>query len=306
MSDPIHYYLSEDGKRLGPYSAQQIRKRLNQGKSTETDYIWRDGFEGWKRITDVLSELPSEEPPPAPEAVIPSSLTINHPGFPDIPTAKLEIPARGVFEPKATLSQKNKLMKLGCTTPELLRNLGRDQASFMIDAFLDDAQAVFQHERHKLALAQRRAVGIALLVLLAMAALCIVVWMVVTLVGRSSSMQNPVAVEWQEAQRSPNGASTASVRTIPPDAIVDQIVVRPSTSPLTVSSPSSSENFFDLKVGATVSLNRDVAVQVGSRVITLAGGHRMTFLGHEGRDAARVRYAGADYIVPFSALRPAR
>jgi hypothetical protein len=47
------------------------------------------------------------------------------------------------------------------------------------------------------------------------------------------------------------------------------------------SSPSNSENFFDLKVGATVSLNRDVPVQIGSRVITLAGGHRMTFLGRE-------------------------
>ena len=61
-------------------------------------------------------------------------------------------------------------MKLGCTTPELLRNLGRDQASFMIDAFLRDAQAVFQHERDEGAAAQRRAVGIALCVLLAIAA----------------------------------------------------------------------------------------------------------------------------------------
>ena len=77
MSDPIHYYLSVDGKRVGPYSAEQIRKKLNQGKLTETDYIWRDGFEGWKYITDVLSELPSEEPPPAPEALIPSSLQRN-------------------------------------------------------------------------------------------------------------------------------------------------------------------------------------------------------------------------------------
>ena len=79
MSDPIHYYLSVDGKRLGPYSAEQVRKRLNQGKSTETDYIWRDGFKEWKYIANVLSELPSEEPPPAPEAVIPTSVKINHP-----------------------------------------------------------------------------------------------------------------------------------------------------------------------------------------------------------------------------------
>ncbi len=32
----------------------------------------------------------------------------------------------------------------------------------------------------------------------------------------------------------------------------------------------------------------------------------MTFLGREGRDAARIRYAGADYIVPLSAIQPAR
>jgi hypothetical protein len=55
-----------------------------------------------------------------------------------------------------------------------------------------------------------------------------------------------------------------------------------------------------------VSLNRHVPVQVSSRVITLAGGHRMTFLGREGRDTARIRYAGADYIVPVSAIRAAR
>jgi hypothetical protein len=306
VSDPVRYYLSEDGKRLGPYSAQQIRKRLNQGKSVETDYIWRDGFEDWKSIADVLSELPTEEPPPAPEAVIPSSLTINHPGFADIPTTKLDIPPRGVFEPKATLSQKNKLMKLGCTTPELLRNLGRDQASFMIDAFLEDAQAVFQHEQGKRDAAQRRAIGIAMCVLLAIGAICMVVWMVVTLIGTLSSTQKPVAVERRGARRSAGESSTSSVPTNPSNAVVNRVGVGPSTSPLAASSPSDSESFLELKVGATVSLNRDVAVQVGSRVITLAGGHRMTFLGREGRDAARVRYAGADYIVPFSALRPAR
>ena len=306
MNDQIRYYLSEDGKRLGPYSAQQIRKRLNQGKSAETDYIWRDGFEDWKSIADVLSELPTEEPPPAPKAVIPSSLTINHPGFADIPTTKLAIPPRGVFEPKATLSQKNKLMKLGCTTPELLRNLGRDQASFMIDAFLADAQAVFQHEKGRRDAAQRRAVGIALLVLLAIAAICMVVWMVVTLIGTSSSTHTPVTVENQAAQTSPNESGTASVQTAPPNAIVGDVDVRSSTPPLPASSPSDSGNFFDPKIGATVSLNRDVSVQVGSHVITLAGGHRMTFLGREGKDAARVRYAGADYIVPFSAIRRAR
>ena len=117
----------------------------------------------------------------------------------------------------------------------------------------------------------------------------------------------PVALERQAGQMiSPDGSSKSSIRTTPPEAIVDQVGVGSSTSPPTAGSPSNSENFFDLKVGATVSLNRDVAVQVGSHVITLAGGHGMTFPGREGRGAARIRYAGADYIVPFSAIRPTR
>ena len=71
----------------------------------------------------------------------------------------------------------------------------------MIDAFLRDAQAVFQHERDKLAAAQRRAVGIALSVLLAIAAICMVVWMVVTLIRTSSSMPpKAVALERQAGQ----------------------------------------------------------------------------------------------------------
>src|SRR6266550_6800131 len=132
---------------------------------------------------------------------------------------------------------------------------------------------------------------------------CMVVWMAVTLIGTSSSMQKPVAQENQGAQRWPNGPSASSVRTASPNA-VGQVGVGSSTSPPAANSPSYLQNLFDLTIGATVSLNRDVPVQAGSRVITLAGGHRMTFLGREGRDAARVRYVGADYIVPLPPFGP--
>jgi len=115
----------------------------------------------------------------------------------------------------------------------------------------------------------------------------------------------PVALERQAGQMiSPDGSSKSSIRTTPPEAIVDQVGVGSSTSPPTAGSPSNSENFFDLKVGATVSLNRDVAVQVGSHVITLAGGHRMTFPGREGRDAARIRYAGPTTSCHFPPFGP--
>ena len=45
---------------------------------------------------------------------------------------------------------------MGCQNPEVLRNLGRDQASFMIDAFIRDKDEAIQFELGKRA-AQRSA-----------------------------------------------------------------------------------------------------------------------------------------------------
>jgi hypothetical protein len=57
-----------------------------------------------------------------------------------------------------------------------------------------------------------------------------------------------------------------------------------------------------------VSLNRDVPVQIGSRVITLAGGHRMTFLGREGRALQRdlLNYHDIAYESAMCKLRPSQ
>jgi hypothetical protein len=146
--DGRQYFVALDGKQSGPYKGQQIRNKLQQGKLRESDYIWREGMQDWSQIGSMLNELPGAEPPPAPEPDHIRKLTITHPD--DFPTTELEVPEKGIYEPPATMSQKNALMKLGCKNPEALRSLGRDQASFMIDAFQRDKQAVVAYEIAKI------------------------------------------------------------------------------------------------------------------------------------------------------------
>ncbi len=178
------YYLVADGRTVGPYSPEQVRQRLNVKKVVECDFIWRDGFEDWPRIADVLSEIPGEELPPPPDPDQgPTTLEITHPN--ELPPTRLEIPQKGTYEPPATLSQKNRLMKLGCKDPDTLRRLGRDQASFMIDAFQRDMEGVVAYELEKRAAAswrserrRNRRIALAILIFLFIAgAFAITTWL---------------------------------------------------------------------------------------------------------------------------------
>lgn len=141
------YFVAIDGKQFGLYKGQQIRNKLASGKVRESDFIWRDGLADWVSISSLLEEFPGADPPPLPEANVIRHLTITHPN--ELDPTELEVPEKGIYEPPATLSQKNKLMKLGCKSPDALRNLGRDQASFMIDVFSRDTDAVVAYELEK-------------------------------------------------------------------------------------------------------------------------------------------------------------
>jgi hypothetical protein len=37
-------YLSKNGQKMGPYSAEQIQLFLNQGLITTTDQVWAEGW----------------------------------------------------------------------------------------------------------------------------------------------------------------------------------------------------------------------------------------------------------------------
>lgn len=107
MTSPAHSYLvTIDGKQHGPYRAQQIRAKLAQGKLSETDLVWRDGMPEWVPIASIISEFPGGTPPPVPDEAVThiTKLTITHPT--DFPTAVLDMPEKGIYEPPATLKQK--------------------------------------------------------------------------------------------------------------------------------------------------------------------------------------------------------
>src|SRR6266496_5128069 len=143
-----NYFVAVDGKTSGPFKGQQIRNKLNQGKLLESDFIWREGITEWLPISKIMREIPGVDLPALPEQDAgPHSMLMEHPN--ELPPTEVEIPPKGIYEAPATLSQKNALMKFGCKNPETLDRLGRDQASFMIDAFQRDAVAFVQYEEGK-------------------------------------------------------------------------------------------------------------------------------------------------------------
>ena len=143
-----NYFVAVDGKTSGPFKGQQIRNKLNQGKLLESDFIWREGMKDWLPLSEIVGEIPGTSVPALPEQDSgPHSMLMEHPN--ELPPTEVEIPPKGIYEPPATLSQKNTLMKFGCKNPETLRRLGRDQASFMINAFEENALAFVQYEAGK-------------------------------------------------------------------------------------------------------------------------------------------------------------
>lgn len=71
----VEWYTAADGKQSGPYAFGELVQRVRDGLTQPRHYVWRDGYDGWKRVRDVpdLAQLiPHEKkrpPPPPPVAV---------------------------------------------------------------------------------------------------------------------------------------------------------------------------------------------------------------------------------------------
>ena len=101
-----NYFVAVDGKTSGPFKGQQIRNKLNQGKLLESDFIWREGITEWLPISKIMREIPGVDLPALPEQDAgPHSMLMEHPN--ELPPTEVEIPPKGIYEPPATLSQKN-------------------------------------------------------------------------------------------------------------------------------------------------------------------------------------------------------
>lgn len=63
----IWYYV-ENNDRVGPVTADQLMDYIQSGRLSEQSYVWKKGFDNWKRVAEV-EELQRVA---APELVIPS------------------------------------------------------------------------------------------------------------------------------------------------------------------------------------------------------------------------------------------
>lgn len=56
--DAMELYLNVAGVNVGPYSHGEIRSRLSTGRISANDYVWMEGWMGWRKIAD-LAEFQS-------------------------------------------------------------------------------------------------------------------------------------------------------------------------------------------------------------------------------------------------------
>ena len=69
----MQLYVSKDGQRYGPYTAEQLQEYLEQGYFTLQDHAICEGWEQWVTI-DQLVELAEE--PESPEPIEPKETAI--------------------------------------------------------------------------------------------------------------------------------------------------------------------------------------------------------------------------------------
>lgn len=59
------WYYALDGERKGPVEKEEVQSLINNGDLGVDDLVWRDGMDGWTRISEVEDFQPS--PPPLPQ-----------------------------------------------------------------------------------------------------------------------------------------------------------------------------------------------------------------------------------------------
>ena len=65
----VDYYLAIQGKREGPFNAEQVEQKYGRSEITENTLIWKKGMKVWAKIADIddFRHLFDENcPPPLP------------------------------------------------------------------------------------------------------------------------------------------------------------------------------------------------------------------------------------------------
>jgi len=53
----VKYWVSRDGKRLGPFDESQIYDAYGKGTLCPTDELWTEGMELWVSVSEVFEYL---------------------------------------------------------------------------------------------------------------------------------------------------------------------------------------------------------------------------------------------------------
>lgn len=62
----VQYFLVEGGATVGPFSLEQVKARLADGRSKGSDLIWKAGLANWVAIETLPEFAANNTPPPAP------------------------------------------------------------------------------------------------------------------------------------------------------------------------------------------------------------------------------------------------
>src|SRR5687768_15868955 len=63
-------YLDPAGNEHGPYSTEELRKYLTEGRIERAGQVWREGMTAWASVDSVASELGLAPRPGGPRVVV--------------------------------------------------------------------------------------------------------------------------------------------------------------------------------------------------------------------------------------------
>jgi len=86
-------YINRNNKQEGPYSEEEVRRKISNGELSLTDLGWREGLSNWTRLEQLLG---TKVPPPLPTSASP----------PPLPVAV----APGPIQPSAATAKRNTLL----------------------------------------------------------------------------------------------------------------------------------------------------------------------------------------------------
>lgn len=157
---PHEIYLGRDGARSGPYTMDQVRTLVGEGRFTPDDWAWYPGASQWIALRDVPGFAVASFPPPAPAsrepfAVAPEAGLARYAGF-WIRVGAIIIDAIVLFIPLTILEK----LFLGEKTGDAAADIGGTLAALAMNLCVNWAYRSAFHASEWQATIGKRAVGI--------------------------------------------------------------------------------------------------------------------------------------------------